>query len=169
MSDPRPLRFDLTIDGDEEDISGAPTTRSVDIAALPDRATDAIAHLQRLNPAELEQVGIAPQEVLRALTLVTEVRRLDSALPAAQALASRLEQSRLDRAHQIAKLLGDMAMQARHSVECDPRNAEIAGPLSSLLESAAGPSTKAPSTRSPATRRTARGPKADDAPLSIHL
>jgi hypothetical protein len=74
---------------------------------LPDE--DVIVHLQRLEPEQIERAGIAPQQVLRILTLIAEARRLDWALPAAQALAHRIEASRLDRACQIARLLGDMA------------------------------------------------------------
>jgi hypothetical protein len=110
----------------------------------PDLTIEARGEDLSLTPAELLQAGVQPKEVLRILALVAEVRRLNQILPAAQALADRIQHTRLDRAHQIAHILAGIAVQTKPRAERDPKSA-------------------------PATKRKPHGLAADEAPLSANL
>jgi len=71
--------------------------------------------------------GIQPEHILRILSLIAE-QRLDWVLPAAQALAHRIDKSRFDRANQIAQVLGDMASAAKHRTGCAPATRRRSSP-----------------------------------------
>jgi hypothetical protein len=110
-------------------------------------ADKAMANIERLKPEEVERAGINEKAIQLLTTLIKDYRYIDELLPPAEKLAEKLYETRLERAHRISQLLGEVCAQARRRAERDPKGAEILGPLQDLFTYQFGPAKKASATK----------------------
>lgn len=110
-------------------------------------ADKAMANIERLKPEEIEHAGINEKVIQLLTALINDYRYADELLPPAQKLAEKLYETRLERAHRISQLFGEICAQARRRAERDPKGAEILGPLQDLLDYQLAPAKKATATK----------------------
>jgi hypothetical protein len=116
----------------------------------------AVANVARLAPAQLKVTGVSPDEAAAIVALAAEHKYIGELHAAATKLTELLHDTRMDRGHQIATRLAEIAEQARRRADRSPNGAEILGPLSDLLKYQLGPSQKAVSTKAKAKRPPAK-------------
>ena len=107
----------------------------------------AIANIERLKLEEIERAGVNEKTIQLATSLIQEIRLLDELLGPTQKLAEKLYETKLERAHQVSQLFGEICAQARRRAERDPKGAEVLGPLEDLLTYQFGPAKKATVTK----------------------
>jgi hypothetical protein len=110
-------------------------------------APKAMANIERLKPDEIERAGINEKAIQLLVTLIKDYRYAEELLPPAEKLAEKLYETKLERAHRISQLFGEICAQARRRAERDPKGAEILGPLEDLLDYQFGPAKKATATK----------------------
>lgn len=147
-----------------------PGDKSIDVSdlALIDITTEDIAsfvkfhdgsglaldNAERLKAEEIARAGINPDDFQHLLVLITEYRRADKVLPAAEKLVELLSETKLERAHRISLLFGEICAQARRRAERDPKGGEILGPLQDLLDYQYGPARQAAATKAKNAKNT---------------
>lgn len=110
----------------------------------------AVACVERLTPEQLKANGINPQEVAALVTQTAEHKQLSSFHEASAKLTEMFHDSKMEKGHQIATRLAEMAEQARRRADRSQNSAEILGPLAELLEYQFSPAEKALSTKTKA-------------------
>jgi hypothetical protein len=109
----------------------------------------------RLTPEELERAGVNEKEVQRARSLIAEHERAEKLLPAVEKLAELVYKTKLDRAHQISLIIGEMTNHVRRRGERNPNGAAILRPFADLLEYHYAPANKAVATKARAAEENA--------------
>lgn len=120
----------------------------------------ALANIERLKAEEITRAGINEGDYQFLLGLIGEYRRMDEVLPAAAKLAEMLHESKLERAHRISLLFGEICSQARRRAERDPKGGEILGPLQDLLDYQYGPARQGAATRAKNAKNETPAPPA---------
>jgi hypothetical protein len=110
----------------------------------------AVACVERLTPEQLKANGINPQEVAALVAQTAEHKQLSSFHEASAKLTELFHDSKMEKGHQIATRLAEMAEQARRRADRSQNSAEILGPLAELLEYQFSPAEKALSTKTKA-------------------
>ena len=91
--------------------------------------------------------GIKSAEIQKLRTLSADDAHLGQLHAAAQKLTELLYETRLQRRHEIATLLGEFGAQARRRAERVENSAEVLGPLAALLNYQYGPAKQAAATK----------------------
>ena len=107
----------------------------------------ALANLERLKPDDIDRAGINPKAVQDALTLIAQHRHCEKLLPAAEKLAELIYETKMERAHRISLLIGEIVSQAKRRGQGSAEAGLILGPLKDLFDYQLGPSAKAVNTR----------------------
>jgi hypothetical protein len=110
-------------------------------------ADKAMANVERLKPEEIERAGINEKSLQLLADLIKDYRHASELLAPAEKLAEKLYETKLERAHRISQLFGEICAQARRRAERDPKGAEILGPLEDLLAYQLAPAKKATATK----------------------
>lgn len=114
---------------------------------LRDGADKAMANVERLKPEEIERAGISEKAVQTIVQLVQDYRYAEELLPVAEKLAERLHETKLERGHRIAQMIGEICAQARRRAERDPKGSEILGPFEDMMNYQFAPAKKAVATK----------------------
>jgi hypothetical protein len=163
MNDPtNPVPGDLSIDATELNAVDITPDEILRLLKFRDGVAKALANIERLKPEEMARAGINEKEVARARGLIAEYRRCETFHPAAEKLVELVHETKLDRAHQLCMIMGEIGHQARRRAAKDPKGAEILGPLADLLEYQYGPANRAAATRAKAAM--ADGTPVEEAP-----
>jgi hypothetical protein len=122
----------------------------------------ALANIERLKPEEIARAGINADDFQHLLALIGDYRRADEVLPSAEKLVELLFETKLERAHRISLLLGEICAQARRRAARVPNGGEILGPLQDLLNYQYGPARQAAATRAKNAKTETPAPPAPD-------
>lgn len=112
-----------------------------------DGAELALANVERLTAEEIERAGVNEKVIQSLILLIKDYRYINELLPPAEKLAEKLYESKLERAHRISQLLGEICAQARRRADRDPNGAKILGPFEDLFTYQFGPAKKATATK----------------------
>ncbi len=110
-------------------------------------ADKAMANVERLKPEDIERAGINEKAIQLLTVLIKDYRYANELLPPVEKLAEKLYETKLERAHRISQLFGEICAQVRRRAERDPKGAEILGPFEDLLTYKLAPAKKAVATR----------------------
>jgi hypothetical protein len=148
MSNPKtPTPGDLVIDASDVHVVDITPEQISKLTKLHAGADKALDNIERLKPAEIQRAGINPEAITRAIAAIADYRRARALLPAVEKLLELLRETQFQRGHDISRLLGEIATQARRRGDRDPHGAEILGPLADLLAYQYGPANKGAATR----------------------
>jgi hypothetical protein len=117
----------------------------------------AVACVERLTPEQLKANGISPDEVAALVTQAAEHKQLIAFYEASEKLTELCHDSKMEKGHQIATRLAEMAEQARRRADRSQNGAEILGPLADLFEYQFAPAEKSASTKAKAKAASAKG------------
>jgi hypothetical protein len=153
MNDPKhPLPGDSHIDASDIAFKDYTSGYIKGLTKLHVGYESAVANVGRLTPTQLQVAGINTDEAAAVVALAEEHKYIGVLHAAATKLTELLHDTRMDRGHQIATRLAEIAEQARRRADRSPNGAEILGPLADLLKYQLGPSQKAVSTKEKAKR-----------------
>ncbi len=110
----------------------------------------ALAALQRildLKPEQLEAAGISLTEITRVTGLLGEYKYAEELLGPANNIAELVYETKVDRGHQIACFLGEVAGQVRRRVQRNILDQEVLAAIEEVLDYQYGPAYKARLTR----------------------
>jgi hypothetical protein len=148
MNDPKhPVIGDQHIDATDCALLDATSDIVSSYVKFRPGAEKAMANIERLKPQEIERGGINEKSIQLLTALIQEYRHLDELLGPTQKLAEKLYETKLERAHRISQLFGEVCAQARRRAERDPKGAEVLGPLEDLLTYQLAPAKKAVATK----------------------
>lgn len=148
MSDPKhPKPGDVVIDASGISLVDITPERIRQLTKVRDGYDAAVANVARLKAIEVERAGLNSGDVQRLQTLAAEDAQLTELHAAAEKLTELLYETRLERRHEIATLLGEFAAQARRRADRVSNTHEVLGPLADLLEYQYGPAKQAVATR----------------------
>lgn len=153
MSNPlHPVPGDLVIDASDltvYDLTPAQIKKKIKVR---DGFEEAVGCLVRLEPEEVKQAGLNPDDIAASTVLLAQYERAQEVLPAAEKLAELLRETKIETGHRIGVILGNAASQVRRRAERDPDAAELLGKLSDLLTYVSAPAKKAAVTRNKAAK-----------------
>lgn len=148
MSDPKhPKVGDLIIDATSVTLVDITPGRVRQLTKVRDGYAAAVENVVHLATTGVERAGLNPTEIQRLQALSLEDAHLGELHAAAQKLTELLYETRLERRHEIATLLGEFAAQARRRADRVANTHEVLGPLAALLEYQYGPAKQAAATR----------------------
>ncbi len=148
MSDPKhPKVGDLIVDASGISVIDITPDRIRQRTKVRDGYELAVKNVLQLKPEDLERAGLNPADVLRLVTLSQDDANIGELHAATEKLTELLYETRLERRHEIATLLGEFAAQARRRADRVDNGAEVLGPLEALLEYQYGPAKQAVATR----------------------
>lgn len=148
MSDPKyPNVGDVVIDASGISLVDITPDRIRQLTKVHDGYESAVANVGQLKTADVERAGLNPADVQRLQTLSAEDAHLSQLHAAAEKLTELLYETRLERRHEIATLLGEFAAQARRRADRVANTHEVLGPLAALLDYQYGPAKQAVATR----------------------
>lgn len=151
MSDPKnPKKGDLHIDASDISVIDYAPAALNNLTKLRPGHTGATDNLAVLTAEQIEAAGINPAEVAAVTALAAEHKKIAALHAAAEKLTELLNDTMLDRGHQIATRLAEIVEQARRRADRSPNGAQILGPLDALLAYQLGPSQKALATKAKA-------------------
>ncbi len=147
-NDPRhPSVGALVIDASQLEVKDLTVEQIKKLTKLREGGLKAVRRLIQLVPQHLEAAGISPNEITRAGKLLGEYEYSDELLPPADKLAELIRETKLDRGHQLANLLTEVAAQVRRRAERGLLDNEVLAALEELLDYQYGPAYKAQLTR----------------------
>ncbi|HMY18266.1 MAG TPA: hypothetical protein PKA58_18200 [Polyangium sp.] len=148
MSDPKhPKPGELVIDASSIAVVDITPERIRQLTKVHDGYEAAVANMAQLKTADVERAGLNPADVQRLQSLSAEDAYLTELHVAAEKLTELLYETRLERRHEIATLLGEFAAQARRRADRVANTHEVLGPLAALLDYQYGPAKQAVATR----------------------
>ncbi len=148
MADPKhPQSGDLIIDASDVNAVDLTSDQVRALTKIREGFPEAVTCLQRMNPPQVQALGLNPNEIARISSLMTEFDRASELLGPAEKLAELMRETRLFKGHQVALVLTEMAKQVRHRGEKDPEAAKLLGLLNDLLDYTFGPAQKGAATR----------------------
>lgn len=148
MSDPKhPKVGDLIIDATGIPLVDITPERIRQLTKVRDGYEAAVTEVMQLAAVDVERAGLNPAEIQRLQTLSADDTHLGELHAAAQKLTELLYETRLQRRHEIATLLGEFAAQARRRADRVENSAEVLGPLATLLDYQYGPAKQAAATK----------------------
>jgi len=157
-----PTPGDKSIDVSDLELIDITTEDIASYAKFHDGSGLALDNAERLTAVEIARAGINPDDFQHLLVLITEYRRIDKVSPAAVKLVELLSETKLERAHRISLLFGEICAQARRRAARDPKGGEILGPLQDLLDYQYGPARQGAATRAKNAKNTPPTPPAPD-------
>jgi hypothetical protein len=152
---------DLIIDASQLPVRDLTPEQIKKITKLRDGALPALQRILQLTPQELVAAGISAAEITRANTLLSEYKYADELLPPAEKLAELMHETKLDRGHQIANLLTEIAGQVRRRAERDLLDDEILAKLEEVFDYQYGPAYMAQLTRARKAEAEAEPPASE--------
>lgn len=149
MSNPKEaVPGDLIIDAsDILDIVDVTAEEINSFVKFHDGYEKALANLERLKPEDIARAGLNPIAVQDAVALAAQHRKCEKLLPAAQKLAELIYETKMERAHRISLLIGEIVAQAKRRSQGSADAGGILGPLKDLLDYQLGPANKAVATK----------------------
>lgn len=148
MSDPKhPKPGELIIDASGIAVVDITPERIRQLTKVHDGYEAAVANMAQLKTVDVERAGLNPADVQRLQILSAEDAYLTELHVAAEKLTELLYETRLERRHEIATLLGEFAAQARRRADRVANTHEVLGPLAALLDYQYGPAKQAVATR----------------------
>ncbi len=149
MSNPKEaVPGDLIIDAsDIQDVVDVTAEEISGFVKFHDGYEKALANLERLKPDDIDRAGINPKAVQDAVALIAQHRHCEKLLPAAEKLAELIYETKMERAHRISLLIGEIVSQAKRRGQGSAEAGLVLGPLKDLLDYQLGPANKAVVTR----------------------
>lgn len=147
MNPKHPVIGDQHIDATDRDLIDVTPDIVSSYVKFRAGANKAMANVERLTPQDIEKAGINDKAIATLTGLIQEYRHLEELLGPTEKLAEKLYETKLERAHRISQLFGEVCAQARRRAERDPKGAELLGPLQDLLDYQLAPAKKAIATR----------------------
>lgn len=148
MSDPKnPDVGDVVIDASGISLVDITPNRVRQLTKVRDGYEAAVTNVTQLKAADVERAGLNPAEIQRLQAASVDDARLGRLHAASQKLTEMLYETRLERRHEIATLLGEFGAQARRRAERTDNPDEVLGPVETLLEYQYGPAKQAVATR----------------------
>ena len=149
---------DLILDARGLAVTDLTTEQVIKATKLRKGALSALLLILQLKPKQLEATGISPSEIARGTTLMAEYKYAEELLPPAEKLAELIYETRVDRGHQIANLLTEIAGQVRRRAERNLLDDEILAALEEVLDYQYGPAYKAQLTKARNAEASAEPP-----------
>ena len=148
VSDPKhPNIGDLSIDASGIVLVDITPDRVRQLTKVRDGYEAVITHVVQLAAADVARAGLNPADIQRLQALSAEDAHLGQLHAAAEKLTELLYETRLQRRHEIATLLGEFASQTRRRADRAENGHEVLGPLAALLEYQYGPAQQAVATK----------------------
>jgi len=116
----------------------------------------AIQRIIQLDPKFIEAAGISPLEISRATSLLDEHAYAHELLAPSEKLAELVRETKIDRGHQLANLLTEIAAQVRRRAERNLLDSEVLAALEEVLEYQYGPAYRAQLTKAKKAEQQAR-------------
>ena len=161
MSNPKEaVPGDLIIDAsDIQDIVDITPEEINSFIKFHDGYEKALANLERLKPEDIGRAGLNPIAVQDAVALIAQHRHCEKLLPAAEKLAELIYETKMERAHRISLLIGEIVSQAKRRSHGSAEAGLVLGPLKDLLEYHLGPANKGVATRKKKGKQAGDGEK----------
>jgi hypothetical protein len=153
VSDPKhPKIGDLSVDA--TDISVVDTTpgRIRHLTKVRDGYEAVVTHILQLSAADIKRAGINPEDIQRLQVVSAEDTHIGELHPASAKLTELLYETRQERRHEIATLLGEFAAQTRRRADGVDNPDEVLGPMETLLDYQYGPARQALATKEAAQK-----------------
>ena len=157
-----PVIGDLIIDARQLPVRDMTIEQIRKATKLRDGWLTALQRILQLKPKELEAAGISSTEITRATALLSEYKYAEELLPPADKLAELVYETKIDRGHQIANLITEIAGLVRRRAERGLIDEELLAALEGVLDYQYGPAEKAQLTR-------ARNAKAEGEPPASEI
>lgn len=148
MSDPKnPVPGDQHIDASDLVLVDITTEEIGKLLKLHDGSDKAIDNAKRLTDKDVAKAGINPDDFQVLLGIIADYERASAFLPSAEKLVELLYETKMERAHHMSVMFGEICSQARRRAKRDPKGAQILGPMQDLLDYHYGPARQGAVTR----------------------
>jgi hypothetical protein len=158
-SDPkRPKYGEPAIDISDLPVKGMTAEQVKKATKLRPGALAALQRVLQLKPPQREAAGISPTEITRGGALLSDYTYAAELEPPAEKIAELVHETKIDRGHQIAALLTEVAGQVRHRAERGLLDPEVLAALEELFDYQYGPAYKGQLTKAKNAKNGANQP-----------